>query len=455
MSLHTFMTRLIRGMLSETALASEIKEKKLRESEAYNRMLFEQSPVGLALASMDGKLVDVNTAYSGIIGRTIDETLNLTYWEITPEKYASQEQQQLESLNNSGVYGPYEKEYIHRDGHLVPVRLQGLLIERNGEKFIWSSVEDISGRKQVDLELEKYHENLEDLVKERTENLQQKTIQLERSQTAMQYLLEDVNDVNNKLEQTNEKLKEVDRLKSMFIASMSHELRTPLNSVIGFSSILLNEWIGALNDEQKKSLTSILRSGKHLLSLINDVIDVSKIEAGMIEVSREEFDLAELLTEVEQTFTKEAQDRKLSLTVDQLSLPMNTDRRRLLQCILNLVSNGLKFTEQGGVTVVVRHNEADGEVTFTVTDTGIGIAAVDQVKLFNAFSRIHSHLTAKVLGTGLGLYLTKKIVVDILHGEIFVTSEPGNGSAFVMTIPSRLKGEQKEGQTPNATEGKP
>ncbi len=130
----------------------ELKEEQeaLRESEAYNRMLFDQSPIGLALTQIDGKLVDVNQAYADIIGRTVDEAFNLTYWDITPEKYALQEQEQLTALKAAGEYGPYEKEYIHKDGHLVPVRLQGLLIERKGEKYIWSSVEDITNRKTIE-----------------------------------------------------------------------------------------------------------------------------------------------------------------------------------------------------------------------------------------------------------------------------------------------------------------
>ena len=307
------------------------------------------------------------------------------------------------------------------------------------------SARNITERKKGEQELERHRHHLEELVKDRTENLEQKTVELERSQTAMRYLLEDINAANKQLAEANERLKEVDRLKSMFIASMSHELRTPLNSVIGFSSILLNEWIGSLNDEQKKSLTSILRSGKHLLSLINDVIDVSKIEAGMIEVSREDFELSELLKEVEQTFAKEALDRKLSLVVQQLSLPMHTDRRRLLQCLFNLVSNALKFSEQGGVTVGVSYGEKKRALTITVTDTGIGIGVDDQSKLFQPFSRIQSHLSATVLGTGLGLYLTRKIVVDILDGEISVISEPAHGSSFTMTIPARIEGNDREG----------
>lgn len=140
-------------------------EEELRISEQYNRTLFNQSTIGLALASMDGKLVDVNPAYSDIIGRTVDETLNLTYWDITPEKYAGQEKLQLESLKTTGHYGPYEKEYIHKDGHLVPVCLQGLIIEKNGLPYIWSSVEDITERKRAGELLKASEEKLRQLIK--------------------------------------------------------------------------------------------------------------------------------------------------------------------------------------------------------------------------------------------------------------------------------------------------
>ncbi len=135
-------------------------EQALRKSEQYNRLLFDLSPIGLALCRMDGSLVDVNPAYCAIIGRSVEETLSLTYWDITPEKYAEEEDRQLEALYHSGRYSAYEKEYIHADGHLVPVRLNGLLIERDGEKFIWSSVEDITERKQAEGSLQKSEEIL-------------------------------------------------------------------------------------------------------------------------------------------------------------------------------------------------------------------------------------------------------------------------------------------------------
>lgn len=128
----------------------KINEALLRKSEEYNRLLFNSSPIGLSLCKMDGSLVDINPAYAKILGRTIEETLKLSYWEITPEKYLAQEKEQLKILEQTGKYGKYEKEHIHKDGHLVPVLLQGLIIERDGERFIWSSVEDITERKKAE-----------------------------------------------------------------------------------------------------------------------------------------------------------------------------------------------------------------------------------------------------------------------------------------------------------------
>jgi PAS domain S-box-containing protein len=285
---------------------------------------------------------------------------------------------------------------------------------------------DVTEKQKAQDELLHHKQNLELLVEKRT-------AELEHSRLALINLVEDLNVANGKL-------KEVDRLKSMFIASMSHELRTPLNSVIGFSSILLNEWTGPLNDEQKQNVASVLRSGKHLLSLINDVIDISKVEAGMISADNSEFDLADLLEEVEQTFIKQAQDAGLALKVEKLSVTMHTDRRRLLQCVLNLVSNGIKYTEAGQVTVKVtlQQDENQEMVAIAVTDSGIGIALDDQPKLFRAFSRIQSDLSSKVLGTGLGLYLTKKIGTEILHGKISMVSEAGQGSTFMLSVPTEL-----------------
>ena len=140
--------------------------ESMNNNDTYNRMLFENTVIGLALCRMNGDLVDINTAYAELLGMTIEQVLSLSYWEITPEKYASQEKIQLESLKKTGRYGPYEKDYIHADGHLVPVRLSGQIVNFDGEEYIWSSVEDITERKQAEQERESAIKKLEKALTE-------------------------------------------------------------------------------------------------------------------------------------------------------------------------------------------------------------------------------------------------------------------------------------------------
>ncbi|RJR16050.1 MAG: PAS domain S-box protein [Nitrospiraceae bacterium] len=551
-------------------VSEEEKRKKaeagLRASEKLYRTLFEQSPIGLALCRMDGSLVDVNPAYAGIIGRSVRETLELSYWDLTPEKFKEQELTQLKSLEQTGRYGPYEKEYLHSDGSSVPVRLQGLLIEKGGEKFIWSSVEDISDRTKAEkalqrneqllrlfvehapaaiamldndmkyivasrrfimdyelgdqdiigrshyevfpeiperwreihrdclagaveksdqdpflrkdgrtdwvrweirpwyitqgeiggiilfsevitermraeLELTKHREHLEDMVKERTMNLEEKKHELERSQTAMQYLLEDVNAAKRELEAANVKLKELDQLKSMFIASMSHELRTPLNSIIGFTGMTLQGLSGEMNEEQRDNLQRVYKAAKHLLSLISDVIDISKIEAGRLDVYIEEFPLEGLVKEAAAVVRPQLEEKGLSLEINVAKgIIMHTDRKRLLQCLLNFLSNAVKFTEHGSVKIDAKCNLQLNRnfVEISVSDTGIGVAEEDMPRLFQAFERLQSQLRVKAGGTGLGLYLTKKLATELLHGTVSVKSDPGKGSVFSVVIPREI-----------------
>ncbi|MCP4253913.1 MAG: PAS domain S-box protein, partial [Candidatus Scalindua sp.] len=242
------------------------------------------------------------------------------------------------------------------------------------------------------------------------------------------------------LEQANTKLKELDQLKSMFLASMSHELRTPLNSIIGFTGIILQGLDGEINHIQEDHLGRANRSAKHLLSLINDVIDLSKIEAGMVEFFPEDIVLSDVINETVSWVQAQSDAKGL---VIHTSVPpdiiINTDRKRLYQCILNYLSNAVKFTETGTITVSTTNHEVNGEVEINVSDTGIGISKEDQQKLFNPFVRIDSHLRTSVLGTGLGLYLTKKLTTELLNGTVSVQSERGKGSTFTLRLPKENK----------------
>lgn len=216
---------------------------------------------------------------------------------------------------------------------------------------------EVEDRKRAEAAIQKLTSDLEKRVLERTADLKKTSDELRRSQRTLMNLVRDLNERTADLQAANEKLKDLDRLKSLFIASMSHELRTPLNSIIGFSSILLNEWIGPLTSEQKENLSSVLRSGKHLLALINDVIDVTKIEAGKVDVKVEDFDLHDMVQETVALVAQEIRSRHLALNLQVERVQLHTDRRRLMQCLLNLVSNAVKFTEKGSIDLRARLSE--------------------------------------------------------------------------------------------------
>ena len=257
-------------------------------------------------------------------------------------------------------------------------------------------------------------------------------------QDAHDHLEHKVTERTKELVSANERLKELDRLKSMFIASMSHELRTPLNSIIGFSGILLNGMTGQLSDKQKNHIERIYSSGKHLMELISDVIDIAKIEGDKIDIFPSYISLDEVLEEIIANFRTLAEKKGLNFRREgNKEVRMFTDRKRILQAISNLVSNAIKYTEAGEITIKV--SEYYGTAQVSVIDTGIGIAEHELPKLFGAFERLESHLKIIEGGTGLGLYLTQKLVTEILGGEIEVESEPGRGSKFTIRAAMDLR----------------
>lgn len=239
-----------------------------------------------------------------------------------------------------------------------------------------------------------------------------------------------------RLEQANIRLQEMDRLKSVFLASMSHELRTPLNSIIGFSSIILQGMTGKINTDQKKQLTHVKKNADHLLSLINDLLDISKIEAGKVELSLKEFNLGDVVREVVEPLAPAASENGLELmTQVPEGITLFSDIRRIKQVLINFVSNAIKFTDQGSVKIAARV-QSDNNLEICVFDTGAGIKKEDMTKLFLPFQQVNMSLTKKHKGTGLGLYLTKKIA-GLLGGDVSARSEYGRGSEFIFTMPLR------------------
>jgi signal transduction histidine kinase/sensor domain CHASE-containing protein len=227
-----------------------------------------------------------------------------------------------------------------------------------------------------------------------------------------------------------------DRLKSAFLATMSHELRTPLNSIIGFTGILLQGLAGDLNAEQRKQLGMVQTSARHLLALITDVLDISKIEAGQLALSSEKLDLRDCIATCVATIEPLAHKKHLELRVEQPgSVPqLAGDRRRIEQILLNLVGNAIKFTDQGTITIGLAQRQ--DALIVTVRDTGIGITAADLPSVFRPFHQLEVGLARKHEGTGLGLSICRRLV-ELMGGTIAVESTPGIGSLFTFTLPIR------------------
>ncbi|MCW5592701.1 MAG: HAMP domain-containing histidine kinase, partial [Burkholderiales bacterium] len=235
-------------------------------------------------------------------------------------------------------------------------------------------------------------------------------------------------------------LAEANRHKSEFLANMSHELRTPLNAIIGFSEALDARMFGELNDKQAEYIRDIHSSGRHLLSLINDILDLSKVEAGRMELQLSEFDATQALEAAMALVRERAARQGIRLALEPAPDlgAIRADERRLKQILLNLLSNAVKFTPPGGC-VTIRARRASGALEVSVSDTGVGIAPEDHQAIFEEFRQVGGDATRKAEGTGLGLALTRRLVA--LHGgTIRVESEPGRGSTFTFTIPEASHG---------------
>jgi signal transduction histidine kinase len=239
------------------------------------------------------------------------------------------------------------------------------------------------------------------------------------------------------IEDKSHQIEAANRHKSEFLANMSHELRTPLNAIIGFSEVLQERLFGELNEKQAEYTDDILTSGRHLLSLINEILDLSKVEAGRMELELTTFDLP-LAIDNARTFVRERATKhgiNLDVSIDKGLGEFKGDERKIKQILLNLLSNAVKFTPEGG-RIGIQAKQVDGAAEISVSDTGIGIGPEDQARIFEEFRQVGGDYAHKSEGTGLGLTLAKKFV-ELHGGKIWVQSEVGKGSTFTFTLPMR------------------
>jgi PAS domain S-box-containing protein len=418
----------------------------LRESEIRFRSAFETAAIGMALNDLDGRFFKVNQALCEILGYSESELLSLTYQEITHADHMQSDSEAVQSLLRGEISSFHlEKRLWHKDGYIVWISLSVSLVRNINQQPIYliAQLQNISDRKQAEIALFQLNKELEDRVNQRTEDLKQ----TESSLIA----------TNEQLAQANAELARATRLKDEFLANMSHELRTPLNAILGMAEGMQDSVFGEVNEPQIKALQTIERSGSHLLSLINDILDIAKIASGQIELEYTPISV-EMLCQSSLVFIKQqAHKKQIQLeTKLQPNLPdLNVDERRIRQVLINLLTNAVKFTPQGGcITLEVSYrsqeesslsrtdpsiNTPDNScavnyLRIAVIDTGIGIAPENIQKLFQPFIQIDSALNRQYQGTGLGLALVKRIV-ELHGGKVDLVSELGVGSCFTVDIP--------------------
>jgi len=380
-------------------------EEALKDSERHYRYLFDQNPVPMLVYELSSlRLLAVNDAFAANYGYTKEESVSL----VLPDLYPQSEKDAITRLTKSLAGHAYVGEWHHvkKGGTLIVIEARSHEFQYEGKASRIAVINDVTEKKAAEEELHKYKAQLEEKVKERTAELE---IAKDRAESA-------------------------DRLKSAFLATMSHELRTPLNSIIGFTGILLKGIAGPLNNEQLKQLSMAKGSAQHLLELINDVLDISKIEAGQLVVSLSDFDLVATLSKAVSTVQPLAAKRNLDLIFNSgaESCDINSDERRIGQILLNLINNAIKFTDNGYVKVDFAIKDRFAEIS--VTDSGIGIKEEDLDKLFKPFSQVDTGLSRNREGTGLGLSITARLI-EKLNGSISVKSVYGEGSVFTVRLP--------------------
>ena len=392
----------ITGVLASLHDLTELKqiEESLRKSEERLSRYFDQPLLGMAISNPDKSWQDVNSCLCNMLGYSHDEMLQKTWAEIThPEDLEANLIKFNQALAGELEGYVMDKRFVRKNGEIIHTIISVQCFrnpDRTANYFVLM-VQDISDRKRAEVQLQL----------------------------------------------TNEELSRATRLKDEFLANMSHELRTPLNSILGMTEAMQEQIFGSINEQQRKALQTVERSSDHLLALINDILDVAKIESGQIELDLTPTDVASLCQSSLAFIKQQALKKRIQLEV---KLPQNLpdqmlDERRIRQVLINLLNNAMKFTPEGGRITLEASTYQDQEpshtndwLRFAITDTGIGIAPENINKLFQPFIQIDSALNRQYSGTGLGLALVKQMV-ELHGGKVGLTSELGVGSCFMIDLP--------------------
>jgi len=504
-----------------------------RISSAFNEekekfeQFFSLAPVGIAINRLDdGAFEYVNKDFSRFSGYDKDELNRMDYWQLTPNKYEEQEKAQLQSLSETGRYGPYFKEYIHKNGYAYPVQLSGVKINRaNGDELICSVIQDISHQKQIETELqlakkqaeasnlriklandsaqigvwewdivsgeliwdewmyklygitensfsgayeawanslhpddmEKSEKQLDDAVASiGTFNAEFRVVHPDGQVRTIKASAEVIRDkdgnalkvigVNyditdkinaiNELEAAKHKAEQANQTKSDFLSNMSHEIRTPMNAILGGLQMVNTN---SLDAKSKVMLKNAVSSSKSLLTIINDILDYSKIESNKLSLEQEPFSMSDIIKSVKFEVDSIVSNKGIQL-VSNIDESFNDrwlgDIVRVKQILLNIVSNAVKFTEKGSVNIYLSEilYQEKQAISMEVADTGIGMSEEAQTRIFDRFSQADNSTTRKFGGTGLGMSISLSLI-RMMGGTIDIKSEMGKGTAIRVMLP--------------------
>jgi PAS domain S-box-containing protein len=411
----------IERALRESAVrrARLVAERELRLSEARYRMAFEHAPEPLLTYDLaQGRVLEANRAAQKLLGRTVEELRATSIGGLSPEKLTDGSdaveigRTLITRLLEGSELLSHDWELVGRDGEVIPVELRLARMPSDQAQLLRVTILD-------------QRERL------RTEEVRRRAAELELQ---------------------NRRIQEASRLKSEFLANMSHELRTPLNAIIGFAELLHDGQVPHDTPQHKEFLGDILTSGRHLLQLINDVLDLAKVEAGKLDFRPERVDLGKLVGEVVSITRTTASKKKITVetTVDPSLVDITIDPNRFKQVAYNYLSNALKFTPERGRVAIRVVPDGPERFRLELQDTGVGIASEDIGRLFVEFQQLESGASKRHQGTGLGLALTRRLV-EAQGGAVGVSSAPGKGSTFHATLPRSVRGGEAMLVTPTST----